>query len=175
MATEEEMMFDTDEVVSLDEKGDTLIESDNKIINYVINKFTRAEDARSSDEERWLRAYKNYRGIYGSDVQFTETEKSRVFVKVTKTKTLSAYGQIIEVLFGTTKFPLTIDPTTLPDGVADSVHINVDPNAEKGMDELGHPEGEDKSMDEMDDEKGMDEGDYDKQEEDLELDDSVIF
>ena len=54
MATEEEMMFDTDEVVSLDEKGDTLIESDNKIINYVINKFTRAEDARSSDEERWL-------------------------------------------------------------------------------------------------------------------------
>ena len=136
MATEEEMMFDTDEVVSLDEKGDTLIESDNKIINYVINKFTRAEDARSSDEERWLRAYKNYRGIYGSDVQFTETEKSRVFVKVTKTKTLAAYGQIIEVLFGTTKFPLTIDPTTLPDGVADSVHINVDPNAEKGIDEL---------------------------------------
>ena len=134
MAIEEEVMFDTDEVISLNEEDNTLIESDNKIINYVTNKFTRAEDARSSDEERWLRAYKNYRGIYGSDVQFTETEKSRVFVKVTKTKTLAAYGQIIEVLFGTTKFPLTIDPTTLPDGVADSVHINVDPNAEKGMD-----------------------------------------
>ena len=54
MAIEEEVMFDTDEVISLNEEDNTLIESDNKIINYVTNKFTRAEDARSSDEERWL-------------------------------------------------------------------------------------------------------------------------
>ena len=134
MAIEDEIMFDTDDVVSTE--SENLIESDNKVINYVTGKFKRAEDARLSDEERWLKAYKNYRGLYSSDVQFTETEKSRVFVKVTKTKTLAAYGQIIEVLFGTTKFPLTIDPTTLPDGVADSVHINIDPNAEKGLNEL---------------------------------------
>ena len=37
-----------------------------------------------------LRAYRNYRGLYGPDVQFTEAEKSRVFIKVTKTKTLSS-------------------------------------------------------------------------------------
>ena len=55
--------------------------------------------------------------------------KSRVFVKVTKTKTLAAYGQIVDVLFGNNKFPLTVDPSVLPDGVAESVHINVDPNA----------------------------------------------
>jgi len=134
MAIEDEVMFDSDDVVSTE--SEDLIESDNKIINFVTGKFKRAEDARLSDEERWLKAYKNYRGLYGSDVQFTETEKSRVFVKVTKTKTLAAFGQITDVLFGTTKFPLTIDPTTLPDGVADSVHINIDPNAEKGMDEL---------------------------------------
>ena len=134
MAIEDEVMFDTDDVVSTE--SDNLIESDNKVINFVTGKFKRAEDARLSDEERWLRAYKNYRGLYSSDVQFTETEKSRVFVKVTKTKTLAAYGQITDVLFGTTKFPLSIDPTVLPDGVAESVHINIDPNAEKGMDEL---------------------------------------
>ena len=65
--------------------------------------------------------------LYGPDVQFTETEKSRVFVKVTKTKTLAAYGQIIDVLFGNNKFPLSVDPTVLPDGVSESVHINIDP------------------------------------------------
>ena len=30
-------------------------------------------------------------------------------------------------------FPLTVNPTKLPDGVAESVHINIDPNAEKGQ------------------------------------------
>jgi hypothetical protein len=49
--------------------------------------------------------------IYGSDVQFTDTEKSRVFVKVTKTKTLAAYGQIVDVLFGNNKFPLSVNPS----------------------------------------------------------------
>ena len=56
----------------------------------------------------------------GHDVQFTETEKSRVFIKVTKTKTLAAYGQIVDVLFGSSRFPLTVNPTTLPEGVAES-------------------------------------------------------
>ena len=44
----------------------------------------KAEDARYSDEQRWLKAYRNYRGIYGSDTAFSSKEKSRVFVKITK-------------------------------------------------------------------------------------------
>ncbi len=32
-------------------------------------------------KKRWLKAYKNYRGVYGSDVQFTEAEKSKSFYK----------------------------------------------------------------------------------------------
>jgi hypothetical protein len=96
------------------------------IIAYVEERFTRSETSRKQDETRWLRAYRNYRGIYGTDVQFTEHEKSRVFIKVTKTKTLAAYGQIIEVLFSNNKFPLSVDPTVLPDGVVESVHF--DPN-----------------------------------------------
>jgi len=56
MAIEDEIMFDTDNVVSTE--SDNLIESDNKVINFVTGKFKRAEDARLSDEERWLRAYK---------------------------------------------------------------------------------------------------------------------
>ena len=76
------------------------------IISFIEERFNKAEDARRVDEDRWMRAYRNYRGIYSPSVQFTETERSRVFVKVTKTKTLAAYGQIVDVLFGTHKFPL---------------------------------------------------------------------
>ena len=39
------------------------------------------------------------------------------------------------MLFGNNKFPLSVDPTVLPDGVAEAVHINVDPNAEQAGDE----------------------------------------
>ena len=126
--TNEELNFDTDEV-SVIQDGDEALREPATLTSFVHERFKRAEDARQNDESRWIKAYKNYRGIYGSDVQFTEAEKSRVFIKVTKTKTLAAYGQIIDVLFGNNSFPLTINPTRLPDGVADAVHINVDPNA----------------------------------------------
>ena len=132
---EEELNFDTDEV-SVIQDGDKALREPSTLTSFVHERYKRAEDARQNDETRWIKAYKNYRGLYGSDVQFTEAEKSRVFIKVTKTKTLAAYGQIIDVLFGNNSFPLTINPTKLPDGVAESVHINVDPNAAQATDEL---------------------------------------
>jgi hypothetical protein len=106
------------------------------IIELVMSKFKKAEDARYIDEQRWMDAYRNYRGIYNTEVQFTEAEKSRVFVKVTKTKTLAAYGQVVDVLFGNKKFPLAIDPTTLPEGIQDSVHFDTNPQAEQGASDL---------------------------------------
>ena len=94
------------------------------IIRYVSDKYEKAKTYRYTEEQRWLKSYRNYRGIYGPDVQFMETEKSRVFIKVTKTKTLAAYGQIVDVLFGNQRFPITIDPTVLPEGVEDTVHFD---------------------------------------------------
>ena len=85
----------------------------------VKGKFTEAEDARRFDEERWLRAYRNYRGVYGNDMAFTESEKSKVFVKITKTKVLAAYGQLIEVLFSSGKFPVGVEPTPIPESIAE--------------------------------------------------------
>jgi len=131
MAEIEDLSFETDDVIAAESEEDKLFESVSSIVSFVGDRYKRAEDARLGDEERWMRAYRNYRGIYGPDVQFTSSEKSRVFVKVTKTKTLAAYGQIVDVLFGNNKFPLTINPSVLPDGVADAVHINIDPNAEQ--------------------------------------------
>ena len=136
MAEIDDLSFETDEVVAAEEQEDTLFDNVSNVVTFVNERFKRAEDARNADEERWLRAYRNYRGVYGPDVQFTSSEKSKVFVKVTKTKTLAAYGQIVDVLFGNNKFPLTINPSVLPDGVADAVHINIDPNAEKATDVL---------------------------------------
>jgi len=135
MAEQDELMFETDEVIAATDIEDTLIEA-SSVVGFVSDRFKRAEDARQADETRWLRAYRNYRGIYSSDVKFTDTEKSRVFVKVTKTKTLAAYGQIVDVLFGNNKFPLTVNPSVLPDGIAEAVHINVDPNAAAAGDAL---------------------------------------
>ena len=97
------------------------------IVQFVKDKFSKAETARQLDEERWIQSYRNYRGLYGPDVQFTSTEKSRVFVKVTKTKVLAAYGQIADVLFGGNRFPLTIDPTILPDNIPDTVSFEANP------------------------------------------------
>ena len=113
------------------EENDILVlEDDTKdtpytnIVSYVNGRFERAKNKRYSDEERWIQAYRNYRGVYGPEVQFTETEKSRVFIKVTKTKVLAAYGQIIDVLFSQNRFPIGVEPTALPEGVLDTVHID---------------------------------------------------
>ena len=134
---EEDDIFDSDEL-SMDEDNSSYIEdtSDDKlnsdpatgtILGFVEERYNKAEKARYSDEQRWIKSYQNYRGIYGPDVQFTSTEKSRVFVKVTKTKVLAAYGQIVDVLFGNHKFPISINPTKLPDGVAEAVHFETNP------------------------------------------------
>ena len=114
------------EAVSLEDSEDTVITdvSTTNIIPFVMERYYRAEDYREQDEQRWLRAYRNYRGLYGSDVQFTEAEKSRVFIKVTKTKTLAAYGQIVDVLFANNRFPLSVDPTELPEGVVKDVSFD---------------------------------------------------
>ena len=125
MAEDNEVFIEDDAIVLEDTDNSEEIDyQTNNIIPYIMERYHRAEDYRKQDEERWLRAYRNYRGVYGPDVQFTEAEKSRVFIKVTKTKTLAAYGQIVDVLFANNKFPLSVDPTELPDGVVSDVSFD---------------------------------------------------
>ena len=116
-------MVDKNELSALEEKTEDERPYDS-LVGYVEARYERARTRRYSDEERWVQAYKNYRGIYGPDVQFTETEKSRVFIKVTKTKVLAAYGQLVDVLFSQNRFPIGVEPTALPEGVADTVHVD---------------------------------------------------
>jgi len=125
MAQDEQVTLDDDSIALEDtEESGTNDINVSGIIPFVMDRYQRAEDYRTNDEDRWLRSYRNYRGLYGSDVQFTEAEKSRVFIKVTKTKTLAAYGQIVDVLFAGNKFPISIEPTVLPEGVAKDVSFD---------------------------------------------------
>src|SRR6056300_342576 len=71
----------------------------NNFVGLIMDRYQSAENARDLDEQRWLDAYHNYRGLYGKNVRFRESEKSRVFVKVTKTKVLAAFGQLVDVVF----------------------------------------------------------------------------
>jgi len=96
----------------------------NRLVDTVNQRFTKAETSRRHYEQSWLRSYRNYRGLYSPDVKFTEAEKSRVFIKVTKTKVLAAYGQITDVLFSAGRFPLSVDPTVLPEGISGDVHYD---------------------------------------------------
>ena len=130
---EESMIMDTEDASALDDmKEDTYSDPlAGTIVGLVQKHYKKASDARETEETRWIQAYRNYRGIYGPEVQFTSTEKSQVFVKVTKTKVLAAYGQIIEVLFGNNKFPITVDPTTLPEGVEEAVYFESNPELKK--------------------------------------------
>ena len=112
------------------------------LVGIIKSRFAEAERARQGDEERWLQSYQNFRGLYGKRVRFRESEKSRVFIKVTKTKTVAAYGQLIDVLFGTGEFPISVKETRLPEGIAKEAHIELNqapvniegPQIESGID-----------------------------------------
>jgi len=112
-----------------------------RLVDIVNTRFTKAETSRRQYEEQWLRNYKNYRGVYSESVKFTEAEKSRVFIKVTKTKVLAAYGQITDVLFSAGRFPLSVDPTVLPEGVAGDVHYDPMAAMGEGEEETESPYG----------------------------------
>ena len=118
--------IESDEVTALEDVAKDKSESTevHSVAAFVLERFNRAETKKQVDEQRFLRAYMNYRGIYGKDVQFTDSEKSRVFIKVTKTKVLGAYAQLLSVLFGSHRFPLSVEPSRLPEGVVEAVHMS---------------------------------------------------
>ena len=94
------------------------------LIGIIKGRYAQAEEARQTDETRWLKAYENYRGLYAKSVKFRESEKSRVFVKVTKTKVLAAFGQLVDVIFGTGKFPIGIAETKMAEGETNFAHLD---------------------------------------------------
>jgi len=110
------------------------------IVGYVKDKFQSAEDGRYTHEQRWLKAYKNFRGIYDSTTQYRDSERSRVFLRITKTKVLAAFGQITDILFANKKFPIVVESTPVPEGIAEFAHMQTPlDQAEQPLDPYGFP------------------------------------
>ena len=99
-------------------------ELNNKLAGLIQDRFTSSELARDADENRWMTSYHNYRGLYPKNVKFRESEKSRVFVKITKTKVLAAFGQLVDVIFGGNKFPIGVSETKVPEGIQEIAHLD---------------------------------------------------
>ena len=124
------------------ESGKTLSleeEQQRNLIGIIKGRYARAESARDIVEKRWIKAYENYRGLYAKNVKFRDSEKSRVFVKITKTKVLAAFGQLVDVIFGTGKFPIGISETKIPEGETDFAHLDISnptPNIETTQGEI---------------------------------------
>jgi len=97
------------------------------IIGTIKKRFNDAENGRQLEEQRWLKAYKNYRGIYDSSTQYRNNERSQVFIKITKTKVLAAYGQIVDILFANNKFPVSVESTPMPEGIDEFAHLSKQP------------------------------------------------
>jgi hypothetical protein len=93
------------------------------IVAFVRDRFYEARAARNSVDIRLYQAYEDFRGRYSGNVTFKDTERSQVFVKIAKTKTLAAFGQLTEVIFSGNKFPIGISPTERPTGIAEKAHL----------------------------------------------------
>ena len=92
------MADDNDVIVDQEMQEVPEAEAATGIIGTIMERFRNAESGRQLEESRWLKAYKNYRGVYDSTTQYRSNERSQVFIKITKTKVLAAYGQIVDIL-----------------------------------------------------------------------------
>jgi hypothetical protein len=98
----------------------------NPLVGHIISCFDESRMARRTHEARWLRAYQNFRGTPVNNNSFITSEVSKAFIKITKTKTLAAYGQLLDIYFATGKLPLAIEASLVPLGAPDRVHVDVD-------------------------------------------------
>ena len=68
------------------------------LAGYVKTKFDEAENGRYAHEQRCLQSFKNFRGVYDSTTQYRDSERSKVFVRITKTKSIIFFILFIRLL-----------------------------------------------------------------------------
>lgn len=134
---------DTSRIVALQEgQTEESVKKENleyqPLVAYIEGRYRRSRDQRREAERRWLLAFNNYRGYYSPDVQFLEHEKSRVFMKITKTKVLASYAQLCDILFSGSKYPIGVEPSRNVEGILESVHYDPESPETKGK-ESGQP------------------------------------
>lgn len=104
--------------------------ADSNLYGHVMERWAIAQRDRTVREEIDLDSWKNYRGEYSgkakealAEAQQRDPSSSDIFVKITKTKVLAAYGQLLEILEGDNRFPISIERTPVPDGIPSKVFV----------------------------------------------------
>ena len=116
-------MAELGELVGTDKQEDITSEEMVGLAGFVRGKYKESEDSRLADEQRWLKAYKNYRGTSEDSEDYRKSERSKVTVKITKVKVLAAFGQLVDILFSQGKVPISVESTPMPEGVEEFVHL----------------------------------------------------
>lgn len=130
LETNKHDLIDEGEEASLEEQTAINI-AYRKLYEHIQDKFTVAKNDRRITEHVWLKSLRAWRGIYSSE-ELAKIEEARsrnpyssgVFIKLTKTKTNAAKGQIFEILYGSSEFPISIEATPVPEGIAETVHLD---------------------------------------------------
>jgi hypothetical protein len=97
----------------------------------ITTRYNKAKLARQQEQETiWLNSYRAWRGELSPEESASISAAkqrmgaaSSVFIKITKTKTTAAYGQLCEILFANNKYPLGVEPTPRPEGIEETVTI----------------------------------------------------
>lgn len=96
---------------------------ENSLIGFVMSRYSSAKSYRLQREQMWIQFYDTFRAGPKNDIPMTATEKSKVSVKVTKTKCLTALQQTFEVLYSDKRHPISAKPSRIPEGVPKEVTI----------------------------------------------------
>lgn len=107
---------------------DELIERQDPLVAMIQGRFEMADRARRPKADQWLKNLKAIRGQDSAPSMRPESEVEDIYVRTTTTKTKAAYAQINEALLSSDKFPISVAPTPVPQGIAEFAHLK-DPSA----------------------------------------------
>ena len=104
---EDEIMIEDDAIALEDTDDSAEADADvSNIIPFIMERYSRAEDYRYQDEERWLRAYRNYRDYMVQMFSLLKQKNLVYLLKLLKlkrlllmVKSLMFYLLIISFLF----------------------------------------------------------------------------
>lgn len=95
----------------------------NPLVAFIKDKLEEADRSRNTKQRQWLDNVKAMRGEDSKPGMRPDSELKSIYVRTTSTKTKAAYSQISEALLGNDNFPISIDPTSRPEGIAEFAHI----------------------------------------------------
>lgn len=123
------------------------------VYNFVYTRYDEARRERRPQEQIWLDSTRAWTREYSPEekVRIAAAEArnpgaSRIFINITKTKVQSSYSQIIDILFSSKNFPITIEPTPIPEGVAESIYLEPESLSGKGNPDVMGYKGDGKEI-----------------------------